>query len=87
MVGIAGAAVKFKRGDLAGGRGRELHADFELLPVIEGSQRRRTGCGEQAHAGYRRSHSETDIGRSSAAASVRDRVAKASRTDIPGVGG
>ena len=32
--GVAGAAVEFERGDLAGNGGRELHADFEWRPVI-----------------------------------------------------
>jgi hypothetical protein len=38
--GVAGAAVEFERGDMAGNGGRELHAEFEWRPVIKGGQRR-----------------------------------------------
>ena len=82
-----GAAVEFERGDLA------RHAeDWNLTPTSScvpslSGLRRRVGRAEQAHGSRsRRQHGEADIGRSRAAASVRDRVAEARRTGIAGVG-
>ena len=80
--GVAGATVKLQRGDLAGNRGRELHADFKRRAVIQSGQHRRIGRGEQAHRRGGCHHSDVEGLTGGEAAEIGGRDLDAERADI-----